>query len=121
MTQKEIDRARATLPRRFEYKDWTEEQKCIDNELSCRDMVNSCLVYHGENFGWKCFWEEDEWRWGDKSYAAPFVRALGRARVEEIFKEQIEDFRRATVHTSVYTDSDGITYNSIEWADERGE
>lgn len=119
MTQKEIDRAKATLPRRFGYKTWTEEQKRLDNELSCRDMINSCLTYHGEKFGWIAFWEEEEWRWGDKSYAAPYVRALGRERVEALFDEQLADFRKATVHYTVFTDDEGLTYNSVQWADDR--
>ena len=119
MTQKEIDRAKATLPSRFEYKTWTEEQKQMDYELSCRETINSCLAYHGEKFGRIAFWEEVEGRWGDKSYAAPHVRVLGRERVEELFDEQLKDFRKATVHLSVFTDDEGLTYNSIQWADER--
>ena len=119
MTQKEIDRAKATRPSLFEYNTWTDEQKRLDNEISCREMINSCLIYHGEQSGWDVFWEENEWRLGDKSYAAPHVRALGRERVEELFNEQLADFRKATVHQDVFTDSEGLSYNSIEWADDK--
>lgn len=118
MTQKEIDFAKNTLPSRFEYRTWSEEQKRLDKELSCREMINSCLVYHGERFGWDRFWEECEWRIGDKSYAAPYVRSLGKERVIQIFNEQLLDFRKAIVRECVYTDSEGLTYNSITWADD---
>lgn len=115
MTQREIDAAKKTLPSRFEYKNWTEEQKKLDEELSCREMVNSCLCYGSI----KDFWEECPWRWGDKSYAASHIRKLGMERVKEIVKEQEADFAKAIVRRNVFTDSEGVTYNSILWADEQ--
>lgn len=114
MTQKEINAVKKTLPSRFEYRTWTEEQKRLDWELSCRDMINSCLVYSGI----RAFWERCEWRTGDKSYADPYVRALGRKRVEELVAEQEADFAKAKVFRDVYTDSEGVSYNSIRWGDE---
>lgn len=114
MTQREIDAAKRTLPSRFEWKDWTDEQKRLDEELSCREMINSCLTYGGI----RGFWEECEWRWGDKSYAAPHVRALGLERVEQLVAEQEADFAKAVVSYDVFTDSEGITYNSVRWGDE---
>ena len=33
-------------------------------------------------------------------------------------KEQKFDISQATIHRGVHTDSEGLTYNSITWADE---
>lgn len=116
MTQKEIDRERKKLPglSRTPWNEWPEDFKKLYNELSCREMINSCLCYGSI----ADFWKEDEWRWGDKSYAAPHVRNLGRERVEQLVAEQESDFAKATVHYGVFEDSEGLTYNSISWADD---
>ena len=111
MTDKQISAARATLPRGILWADWPEEAKRLYNELSCREMVNSCLCYGSI----EDFWRKPEWR---DSYAARHVRALGRARVAEICKEQQEDIARARILRNVFTDSEGCSYNSIIWADE---
>lgn len=54
MTQREIDAAKATLPRpcSIPWKDWTDEQRMLYEELSCREMINSCLVYEGIDGFW---------------------------------------------------------------------
>lgn len=116
MTGREIEGVRRTLPSRIEipWKQWTPEQQRLDKEISCREMINSCLAYGGIDG----FWEECEWRTGDKSYAAPHIRALGIDRVRELVSEQTRDFEHATILRDVYTDSEGVTYNSIIWGDE---
>ena len=116
MTQREIDAAKATLPRlcSIPWKDWTDEQRRLYEELSCREMINSCLVYEGIDG----FWRECEWRFGDKSYAASHVRVLGLERVKELVAEQEADFAKAKVARDVFTDSEGVTYNSVRWGDE---
>lgn len=114
MTQKEIDAAKESLPRELLIHEWTEDQVRLRNELACREMINSCLVYEGIDG----FWKECEWRYGDKSYAAPYIRSLGEQRVKELVAEQEKDFAVATVCHNVYEDSEGLTYNSIKWADD---
>lgn len=116
MTRNQIEAARRTLPRVAErpWKDWTDEEHNLYEELNCREMINSCLCYGSI----RDFWEVCEWRFGDKSYAAPYVRKLGRERVEKICKEQEADMARARVLRNVFTDSEGLHYNSIVWADE---
>lgn len=117
MTQREIDAAKKTLPSLFDWKTWTEEQKRLDEELSCREMINSCLTYDGI----EAFWRECTWRVGrDKSYADPHIRALGLERVKQLVAEQEADFAKATVLRDVFTDSEGVTYNSVRWGDEEG-
>ncbi len=119
MTEKQIEAANKSLPRIMDvpYKDWTTAQKRLCEELSCRRMINSCLVYGGIDE----FWKESVWRDPkDPSYAARYVKALGLKRVKELVAEQEADFAKATVYRGYYTDSEGVTYNSILWGDEGG-
>ena len=114
MTGKQIEAARRTLPPP-PWKNWTDAERRLYDELSCREMVNSCLCYGSI----ADFWRVDPWRWGEyKSYAERHVRALGRERAEEICKEQEADIRRARILRNVHTDSEGVSYNSIRWEDD---
>lgn len=113
MTRKEIESMQRSLPRRFDWANWTDEQKKIQKELDCRGMYNSCLCYGTERNFWECK------SWGDgKPLCEDYVKDLGMTRVREICKEQEEDFARAVVLRNVFTDSEGLSYNSIVWADE---
>ena len=116
MTQKQMDAIKATLPRFNEPR--TAEQKRIGTELACRDMINSCLVYNGEKFGREHFFNDRPWSNAD-IYADEYIKELGAERVNEIFEEQLADFRNAIVYRGVFTDDEGVTYNSIKWADEQ--
>lgn len=111
MTRKEIKAANDSLPRPF-FKNWTEEQDRLYEELSCREMVNSCLCYGTLHN----FWGENSY---GVNYSADYIRKLGVERVKEIVREQEADFARAVVLRNVFTDSEGLSYNSIVWADEQ--
>lgn len=117
MTERQMEAAKRSLPRYCDkpYNKWTDEEKRLSAELSCRSMINSCLAYGGI----QGFWQEHSWRVGDKSYAAPHIRSLGRKRVEELVAEQEADFAKAILLRNVFTDNEGVTYNSIVWADEQ--
>lgn len=81
-----------------------EQRKTLD-ELSCREMINSCLCYN-ESFL-------------EGRYAADYERKLGKKRVEELYNEQFKDFtENAIVHKGVYQDNEGIIYNGIVWRDD---
>lgn len=47
MTSEQIKKLKKTLPplTHVKYDLWTVEQKQLDKELSCREMINSCLIY----------------------------------------------------------------------------
>lgn len=113
MTGSEITAARNQLPPRTQvpWKDWTEEQKRSDRELDCREMINSILIYHGERGVQKGNY------FGDK-YLADYIRELGEKNVARLCSEQLEDFKKAVVRQNVGRDGEGVTYNSIVWADE---
>jgi len=106
MTDKEIKRMKKEVPL---FKDGipcelTLEQKQIRKELSCREMINSCLCY-GYDFL-------------KSRYSKSYIEELGEERVLDLYNEQKADFAKATVSHDVYQDSEGVSYNSIKWADE---
>lgn len=120
MTDKQIRKARESLPSicRIPYNEWTDEQKQLDKELSCREMINSCLAYGGL---WE-FWRRYDsigvpWK-RNQGYADKFVEELGINRVRELEREQEDDFSRARLVRNVHTDSEGVSYNAIIWADD---
>ena len=77
-------------------------------ELSVREMVNSILCYGNTNVG---VGEYDRNR-----YFIEADKLLGREKVNSIIDDQTKYFREhAKVLSGVYEDSEGCTYNSIEW------
>ena len=50
MTSLEIQKAKKTLPPRKDWQNWTRKQKRLDEELSCREMIISCMVYCQSGF-----------------------------------------------------------------------
>ena len=93
----------------------TKEQKILQEELFCRSMINSCLTYGSI----KNFWEKHPWSWDTKSYADPYIKALGLRRVTELVAEQEADFAKAIVKKNTYTDGEGMIYHTVIWANEQ--
>ena len=93
MTTKEIE-----LLEHREYK----EQGLVYGEGGCRSMIMSCLIYgNGRNYFMK-------------HYAHYYIAVLGKERVEEIWEDQENYFKNhCKVNHDVYTDSEGVSYNSI--------
>lgn len=102
MTWKQIEELERPL-RWLMFKDMTKKQIKLWHELSCRGMINSCLIY----------WSKFFWR-----YDYDYINKLWETRVRELYEEQLEDFKKAEVKHCVYTDSEWCTYNSIKRADE---
>lgn len=131
MTRKQIENLRRSLGDPFR-KNMTEEQIQLDKEISCREMINSILIYEyrpGQttyisfNNGVK---KETpiEQRIIDDRYMKKYSEgdsyfAIGRDRVLELIKEQLADFSKAIVGHNVYTDFEGCSYNTCKWADEQ--
>lgn len=108
MTGKEIERMRNSMPKWENGKPpvLTAEQERIDRELWCREMINSILIYYGKN------------NIMNDRYLKDYIEELGIETVKRLVNEQIEDFEKATVLVDVHTDYEGLSYNSIIWADE---
>jgi hypothetical protein len=109
MTDKQIQAAKAALPKWISGKKtiYTPEQKQLNKELWCREMINSILCYHGERDIMK------------NRYLQDYIKELGLETVQRLCDEQIADFRQAIVMRNVFTDSEGLSYSAIVWADER--
>lgn len=106
MTDKQIERLRNEVLRFIDGIPCklTKEQEQLHRELECRDMINSCLCY-GYDFL-------------NSSYSKSYIEELGIDKVKQLYKEQKEDFDKATVLHNIGTDGEGNSYNSIVWADE---
>ena len=95
----------------------SKQDETIYQELSCRDMINSILIY-GDN---QC----DENSYSFKNYLLPYTQKITYhkglitlERLRELIKEQQESVAKAIVHKNVGCDSEGLMYNSITWEDE---
>lgn len=102
MTGKQIKQALESIHGKY-FKDMTPEEIKLRHEISCREMINSCLAY-GDKFLGKF----------DKDY----IERLGKERVEELYNEQKEDIEKSIILYEMYEDREGGTYNTIKWWDE---
>lgn len=122
MTRKEIEEARKNL-HEWEngvHRDLTVEEKILSKELDIRDMMISNLVY-GDDYFKMC--KKDWYIRNRRLFDWEELEALGvkdgMKRVKELWEEMKEDFKnKCTVHENVYTDCEGLTYNSSTWIDE---
>ena len=109
MTDKQIKEMEKTLP---QWKNGvppvlTPQQEILKESLSCRDMINSILCYHGTN------------NIMNNPYLKKYIESLGTILVSQLVDEQIQDFSKAIVLQNVHTDSEGCSYNCIIWHDEQ--
>lgn len=114
MTDKQLNEERSVLYRKMRdggFDALSEEQKIRYEELSCIDMINSILAYHwsGESAENVVSTQEQSYH----NYLAGYIKKLGREKVVEFVKEQIQSIRR--IRRDVYQDSDGLLYNSVDW------
>lgn len=109
MTDKQIKEMEKTLPRweNGEPPILTPQQEILQESLSCRDMINSILCYHGTN------------NIMNNPYLKKYIESLGTILVSLLVEEQTQDFSKATVLQNVLTDSEGCSYNRIIWHDEQ--
>lgn len=84
--------------------EYTNELKTLSEELDCRSMIDSCLVY-GIGFL-------------NSRYKDDYIKSLGMERVKELYNEQLADFEKAIVLVDVGTDGEGVSYNTIIYKDE---
>jgi hypothetical protein len=113
MTQKEIDAEKKLGWYYLSFKEMTPKQLHRYYELSCIDMINSLLAYeylYTKNAEQILKSEEASYR----DYLKSHIDRLGRGRVLELIQEQINDIKG--IKKDVYTDSEDVTYNSIDWA-----
>ena len=84
-------------------------------EFDCIDMINSILCYNCQGYTDA----EAVMQYEEKAYynyLADYVKDLGRDKVVALIQGQIDSI--AGVRNCVYTDSEGLSYNSIVWKEE---
>ena len=88
--------------------------------ISCVEMINSCLAYHPilENADVQKLPIEQlnkviDYVMNNDWYMGSYIRELGYELVVKLTKKQLKDIK--TVKKGVYTDSQGCSYNEIEW------
>lgn len=89
-----------------------EEYRLRDRELSCISMIDSILCYNCR--GWQdaervLAYEESS----HYNYLADYVQLFGRDKVLELIQGQIDSIE--SISTNVYTDDEGLSYNSINY------
>lgn len=78
-----------------------EQHKTLYNLASCADMIESHLAYNDYSFM-------------ESRYSKKFIDELGYETVEALWNIMKEYFdRNCIVKRGVYTDCEGLTYNSI--------
>ena len=89
-----------------------EEYVLRDRELWCISMIDSILCYNCRS--WKdaerVMAYEESSRY---NYLADYVKLFGRDKVVALIQEQIDSIESVSVN--VFTDSEGLTYNSINY------
>ena len=108
MTKKERKAIKEQFLWITERKNWSKEQKKLDCEISCREMIDSIICYGKQEFNYVI---------SDK-YLESYIEELGLEKVEELVQEQLDE--KPLVKRNVYTDCEGLTYNSLIFKDEEG-
>lgn len=100
----------AGIARRLPPEVWNE----LDIEgtiLDCIEMTHSILTYAPDNNRTLEYVL-------DSRYIKKYIDKLGEDKVREIANQEVEEYKNATVNTNAYTDSEGVTYNSVTFKDE---
>lgn len=112
MSREQMADLARSFPSRLDWKkakEWTGEQKLVQSKLDCLNMIDANLVY-GDRF-----WQKQTGLGGEYNYADAYVKEIGEENVRELYEARKEYFRHhVRVHTDVYTDSEGVSYNSME-------
>lgn len=85
--------------------DLTPEEKEVHKRISCIEMINSIIAYHGLEMDYIL----------SNRYMADHLEELGLLTVMELAQAQIDEV--AYIKHDVFTDSEGCSYNSIVWKD----
>lgn len=118
MTDKQIQTLKDTLPKGIgSWQQMTHEQRVLCRELALREYINSCLIYNSEYHIIKDGQLNPELK--GTTWAPAYINDyVSEERAMELYHEQKESFKKATVKVGVFTDFEGCTYNSCVWGDE---
>lgn len=112
MNSKEIQEIKNIMLHNKEWGNINSSARKLYEEMSLRDMIMSCLTYGNDIFTTKNI--NSVSKYYNKPYAEEYIDILGYDRVMEIYNDQKNYFdTKCRVEKNVYTDYEGITYNSL--------
>ena len=112
MNSKEIKEIENLMLKNKEGGNINSSARKLYEEMSLRDMIMSCLTYGEDIFTSVCINACSKYY--HRPYAEEYIDMLGYDRVMEIYNDQKEYFdTKCRVEKNVYTDSEGLTYNSM--------
>ena len=112
MNSKEIEEIKNLMFDNKEWKNINSSARKLYEEMSLREMIMSCLTYGEDIFTSVCINACSKYY--HRPYAEEYIDILGYDRVMEIYNDQKEYFdTKCRVEKNVYTDCEGITYNSL--------
>ena len=91
---------------------WTEEEKTEYEEIACINMLHSILTYSDSHSVEEVMQNE---------YLRKYFDTLGEERVRELALQEIEEFKDAVIDKNSMTDSEGVSYNSVRFRDDKNE
>lgn len=95
------------------YQNWTVEEKCLDEELSMLDMLDSCFTYGGVSK----FYHINRYGNGCSYYDDYLKNYLDKGGSKEEFDKMIaiqkKHFELCFVNYNVHVDFEGCHYNSM--------
>ena len=99
------------------YREATDEERCMEEELSMLDMLSSCFAYGGVDSFFHT-WSFIDSYYND--YLKDYLKEGGsKKEFDKMIEIQRKHYERCSVIKNVYTDSEGCTYNSIREIDEK--
>ena len=126
MTRTELDKAKQEFrdeqkklgvgwfgPERMKYVPLPDDMKKREREFACIEMINSILAYSPKRSVYTAEEILEDDLNSHPSYLKDDVDVLGKERVVELIQGQMDDIEG--VDTDVYTDGEGVSYNSIRW------
>ena len=112
MNSKEIEEIENLMLKNKEWENINSSARKLYEEMSLRNMIMSCLTYGEDIFTSVCINACSKYY--HRPYAEEYIDILGYDRVMEIYNDQKEYFdTKCRVEKNVYTDCEGLTYNSL--------
>ena len=112
MNSEEIKELKDLMLHNKEWLNINSSARKLYEEMSLRDMIMSCLIYDNDIFTSTNINAVSEYY--GRPYAEKYIDILGYDRVMEIYNDQKEYFEtKCKVVKGVYTDCEGLTYNSL--------
>jgi len=93
-------------------KEKSDEFYRYSRETACIDMLHSILTYSDPET-----WTVDNIL--KDHYMQQYIKELGKDTVANLIQQEIAEYQDATIDYNSYTDSEGLSYNSVRFRDDK--